>query len=349
MRFADGAKVRKYSAGVCSREAGARPGVESGCMLPCRRLMTLALLTVFVTTLGPALGAFGDAGHRVIGRLAELHLRDSRALEEVRRILRPNETLADASVWPDTIKNPLYEDEDTARFRLNHPGHDTYHYANLPFQADRYSLDAPGARSTDLAQVARESIRVLRGDSRTFTPREALRMLAHLAGDIHQPLHAGNAFVSASGPLRFVLPEGPTGWRPTLGGNALVYGPQDRFNLHSYWDAHAVNISMGKEDVSTYAARLFREVPPRDDWRNTGNADVWPEQWATEALVHAKAAHTGITLATYLGPDEAKRTAHRWRIEQPKDYDERARRLVPVQLAKAGHRLAETLKAIWPD
>jgi hypothetical protein len=250
MRFADGAKVRKYSAGVCSREAGARPGVESGCMLPCRRLMTLTLLTVFVTTLGPALGAFGDSGHRVIGRLAELHLRDSRALEEVRRILRPNETLADASVWPDTIKNPLYEDEDTARFRLNHPGHDTYHYANLPFQADRYSLDAPGARSTDLAQVARESIRVLRGDSRTFTPREALRMLAHLAGDIHQPLHAGNAFISASGPLRFVLPEGPTGWRPTLGGNALVYGPQDRFNLHSYWDAHAVNISMGKEDVT---------------------------------------------------------------------------------------------------
>ena len=64
--------------------------------------------------------------------------------------------------------------------------------------------------------MTRECIRVLRGSSTAFTRRDALRMLAHLVGDMHQPLHAGNAFVSASGPLRFVVPEGPTGWR-TLG------------------------------------------------------------------------------------------------------------------------------------
>lgn len=318
-------------------------------MTPSRRLIACTLLALFVSTFAPGLGAFGGSGHRVIGRLAELHLRDSRALREVRRILRANETLADASVWPDTIKNPLYEDEDTARFRLNHPGHDTYHYANLPFQADRYGLDVPGARPTDLAQIARESILVLRGESTMFTPREALRMLAHLAGDIHQPLHAGNAFVSASGPLRFVVPEGPTGWRPTLGGNALVYGPEDRFNLHSYWDTHAVNLAMRDEDVLTYAMRLHRDLPPREGWRNRGDADTWPAQWATEALVHAKDAHQGIRIVAYLGPDAAKRTAHRWRIEQPAEYDELARDKIPGQLARAGYRLAETLEAIWPD
>ena len=32
------------------------------------------------------------------------------------------DTLADASVWPDTIKDPLYEDADTASFRLNRRG-----------------------------------------------------------------------------------------------------------------------------------------------------------------------------------------------------------------------------------
>jgi hypothetical protein len=312
-------------------------------------LIPVTAAAALAALLAPSLGAFGDSGHRVIGRLAEIHLRDSRALQEVRRILRPGETLADASVWPDTIKNPLYEDEDTARFRLNHPGHDTYHYANLPFQADAYALDVPGARATDIVQIARESIRVLQGTSAMFTEREALRMLAHLTGDVHQPLHTGNAFVSASGTPHFVRPEGRVPWRPTLGGNALVYGPEHRFNLHSYWDTHAVNLSMRGDDVPTYTTRLLKEQPVRSEWRNTGAPVDWPIQWATEVLRPAKVAHEGIVIVEYLGPDAAKRTAHRWLIEQPGDYDERARRIVPVQLARAGYRLAETLKAIWPD
>lgn len=308
-----------------------------------------ALAAVAVSTLTIGVGAFGEAGHRIVGTLAELHLANTRALTEVRRILRPKETLADAAVWPDRIKNPLYEDGDTAAFRLNHPAHDTYHYANLPFQADAYDLTVPGARPTDAVQSAREAIRVLRAGKGMFTPREALRILAHLAGDIHQPLHVGNAFVSAGDPLTFVVPQGPTGWRTTLGGNALVYGPELRFNLHSYWDSHAVNITMGKEDAATFAARLFAETKPASGWVNTGDAETWPAQWGTEGLSRAKEVHAGLKLVKYLGPDEAKRTAHRWSIEQPAGYDDRARPLTRQQLALAGYRLAATLKAIWPE
>lgn len=294
-------------------------------------------------------GAFGGIGHRIIGTLAELHLRESRALGEVRRILRPGESLADASVWPDTIKDPLYEDGDTPRFRLNHPAHETYHYANLPFQASGYALDVPGARPDDAVQIARESIRVLRTGAGMFTRREALRMLAHLVGDIHQPLHVGNAFVSSREPLTFVVPEGDTGWRPTLGGNALVYGPNLRFNLHSYWDSHAVNLVRGDADAPTAAARLLKEVEPTAAWQGRGHVESWPEQWASEGITHAKEVHRGITLVRYLGPDDAKRTAHRWEIAQPPGYDERARPLVRQQLALAGYRLASVLRTIWPD
>jgi hypothetical protein len=303
----------------------------------------LAAATMTITV-----GAFGESGHRIVGTLAEMHLEDTRALNEVRRILRPNETLADASVWPDTIKNPLYEDGETAMFRLDHPAHDTYHYANLPFQVETYGLEVPGARPTDIVQMARESIRVLKTGDGLFTPREALRLLAHFAGDMHQPLHVGNAFVSASGPLQFVVPKGPTGWRTTLGGNALVYGPERRFNLHSYWDSHAVNITMGREDVATYSKRLFAEEKPASGWANTGDVDTWPAQWATWGIARAKPVHEGVRLVEYLGPDDAKRTAHRWLIEQPAGYDDRARQITREQLAIAGYRLAETLKAIWP-
>jgi hypothetical protein len=300
------------------------------------------------------LGAFGDEGHRTVGLLAEMHLKASpasggaRALTETRRILRPQETLADAAVWPDTIKSATYEDGDTALFRLSHPAQDTYHYTNPPFQAERYAVTLTGARPTDAVQMARECVRVLRGRSSAFTPREALRMLAHLVGDMHQPLHVGNAFVSAAPPLRFVPPDGPTGWRTTSGGNALVYGPQDRFNLHSYWDTHIVNLAMRNDDVPAFAARLMAEVPPGPEWKNGGDADTWPEAWATEILAPAREAYRDIRITTYLGPDESGRTPHRWRIEQPRGYDDRSRQVVRTQIAKGGYRLAALLRAIWP-
>jgi hypothetical protein len=309
----------------------------------------VALAAVMVSTLSLTLDALGATGHRIVGALAELHLRDSRALKEVRRILPRDHTLADASVWPDTIKNPLYEDADTTIFRLNHPAHDTYHYANLPFQTERYGLEVPGARPTDIVQMTRESIRVLQTGKGMFTPREALRLLAHFVGDLHQPLHVGNAFISSSGPLAFVEPKTPAGWRPSLGGNAMVYGPENRFNLHSYWDSHAVNITVQKEDVPAYAGRLFAEVPPAAGWKPSGEPDSWPAQWATEGLMHAKEVHRGLRLVSYLGPDDAKRTPHRWLIEQPSDYDQRARPLMRQQLAAGGYRLAAVLRAIWPD
>jgi hypothetical protein len=292
---------------------------------------------------------FADPGHRVVGRIAELHLANSRALEELRKILRPQETLADASVWADTIKSFAYEDADTQSFRLAHPAQDVYHFTNIPFQAIKYDAAAFGVHWIDIVRLTRESMRVLRGQSQLFTRREALRLLAHFLGDIHQPLHVGSGFVSAEGPLRFLSPEGPTGWRSTLGGNALRYGPNDNFNLHTYWDTHVVNLAMQKDDVAGYAARLVKELGVLPTWRNTGDPESWPALWATESLVLSKEAYAGIKITTYLGPDAERGPAHRWRIEQPANYDDMAKARVRVQLAKGGYRLAATLKAIWPD
>ena len=313
-----------------------------------RPVLTLTLAAAAIAGLTLTLDAFGAAGHRVVGLLAELHLKNSRALKEVHRILPKGHTLADAAVWPDIIKDPLYEDADTPTFRLNHPAHDTFHYANLAFQADGYALDVPGARPTDIVQMTRESIRVLKTGRGQFSERQALRLLAHFVGDLHQPLHTGNAFITSSGPLAFVAPKGPTGWRSTNGGNLLVYGPENRFNLHSYWDSHAVNLTMQQDDPAAFAARLFAERPAAG-WKPVGDPDSWPAQWASESIAHAKEVHRGVRIASYLGPDDAKRNPHRWLIEQPADYDQRARVLVRQQLAAAGYRLAEILKAIWPE
>jgi hypothetical protein len=299
-------------------------------------------------SLGLQLGAYGESGHRVVGRIAELHLAGSRALQEVRSTLRSEETLADAALWADTIKSVTYEDEDTGAFRLEHPSHEVYHYTDLPFQADRYDPDTPGAHFTDVVRMASECIKVLKGTSRVFTRREALRLLAHYVGDMHQPLHIGTAYVSATEPPAFVVPQGPTGWRMALGGNALRYGAEDAFNLHSYWDTRAVTLAMGPEDVATFSARLVKELPIAPEWNGTGNVESWPAEWATDALVYAKELHKDVRLVAYLGPDPERRTAHRWRIQLPPGYDDLARTRTRLQLAKGGYRLAATLKAIFP-
>ena len=314
-------------------------------MTPYIRLSSLAALALAATATA---GAFGEAGHRIVGHVAEIHLANTNALKQVRAVLAPGETLADAALWADTIKSATYEDEDTEPFRLEHPAHETYHYTNVAFQAARYDGAAPGAHWTDLVRMTRECIQVLQGESTTFTRRDALRLLAHFLGDIHQPLHVGNAFVSAQPPLGFVVPGSTGGWYSSLGGNALRYGPADAVNLHSYWDTHVVNLETQKEDPRLYAQRLVAGLSPAPDWQNQGDAAGWPEAWATEALAFASDAHKGITVLTSLGADPEGRVAHRWRIQQPAGYDDAAKPRVKVQLAKGGYRLAAVLKAVWP-
>ena len=72
---------------------------------PGRKLTLGALFLALAAFATPGLDAFGDPGHRVIGRVAELQLQQSgkpRALNEIRRILGPQETLAAATLWADT-------------------------------------------------------------------------------------------------------------------------------------------------------------------------------------------------------------------------------------------------------
>jgi hypothetical protein len=106
--------------------------------------------------------------------------------------------------------------------------------------------------------------------------------------------------------------------------------------------------AMQKEDVPTYAARLVAELPVVPEWTDKGDPGAWPERWVNEGLIYAKDAHRDIRIDVYLGPDAEKRIPHRWRITQPRGYDDPSRARIRIQLAKGGYRLAALLRAIWP-
>lgn len=318
--------------------------------------------------------AFGDAGHEIVGFIAEDRLRGTRALREIRRILAPGESLDQAAVWADRVKRDDFvaANAEARDFVSRNPNHRTYHYVDLPFQVSRYALDAPGTHPDtgpgrekeepggDVVQMLTACIQTLRGRSNRFTERQALRLLVHYVGDLHQPLHVGCGYVRETQPGRFVFVNPTTPGNASAvedqGGNALKFSlrragsfERETLSLHGFWDGDAVETAMGDRSPLSYARALITFVPVQPSWRAGGDANLWPEQWANDSLNAARAAYAGIRINGRHNPPPGDHRATQWGVSLPANYVRTAADTTRTQLAKAGFRLAELLKAIWPD
>ena len=130
--------------------------------------------------------------------------------------------------------------------------------------------------------------------------RLALHYVAHLVGDMHQPLHAGRA-----------MDQG--------GIDILVSYRGGTTNLHFFWDTNLVELETGngEEIAKRLTANLTEEE--RLKWQ-AGD----PKQWTNESLMLVR-SH-----AYDIGPS----------VELSDDYVEKARAIVRRRLAQAGMRLA---------
>ena len=119
--------------------------------------------------------------------------------------------------------------------------HNTFHFNDVAVQRTRFDRNFQGQNAHDLVAVIGAAIAVLT-DKPIAPPfpfsikdkKEALFMLAHFLGDLHQPLHVGSVYLDANGKL--VDPDNAHTVDPetaTSGGNAI----QDQnVNLHHEWD-----------------------------------------------------------------------------------------------------------------
>ncbi|MFX7853970.1 S1/P1 nuclease, partial [Acinetobacter baumannii] len=78
--------------------------------------------------------------------------------------------------------------------------HKQTHYADVALQRSRYLLGFAGTRPDDVVGSLRQAILVLQGkpapgQPQINSPREALLLLAHWVGDLHQPLHVGAVYL----------------------------------------------------------------------------------------------------------------------------------------------------------
>src|SRR5574341_1363008 len=228
-----------------------------------------------------------DKGHRIVGLIAQANL-STGALKEIERILASGMTLADAAVWPDHEGRSV-------------PDFDPLHYVSIPDDAGGYdqARDCP-ERNCMVEALSWFAAVIADKNAPVMIRRLVLRYVAHLVGDMHQPLHTGR-----------VADRG--------GVDIVVSYRGQTTNLHYFWDTNLVELETGSEEE--VAKRLSANFTDEDRLKWQGGD---PKQWTDESLmlVRSHASHTGGS------------------VELSDDYVEKARPIVRTRLVQAGIRLA---------
>jgi hypothetical protein len=334
-----------------------------------RRFLICCLLDISIAA-GQAY-AWGPDGHQTVAAIADNLIEGSNAAKEVKNILG-DPSLEAASVWADCAKGvdpcrnytyqtagryreckqyetPEREAEMNDFVRRNDKNcdpksceescHKQYHYADVAVQHDRYDRSFFGARDYDIVNAVAAATRVLKGDPAPVPfsfkgKREALLLLAHYVGDIHQPLHVGALYLDAEG--KPVNPDAGT-FDPktdTHGGNSIMVEGGNK-NLHALWD----DIPVSLKTTAHLNADLLKQagtIPVTG-----GQVYDWPARWASDTMGAARQAFEGLAF-TYR-PEEGH-----WVTELPVNYFYKMDGIKRIQLVKAGARLAQLLKTIWP-
>lgn len=309
--------------------------------------------------------AWGQLGHRTIATLALEHLKKSNpaAAAKVKEILG-DESVEDASIWPDDVRpnriksrsGRFAETEEGKAFNEAHPDNPMWHFVDLPLGAQAYG-DKRFSKENDIVETMMKCIDVLEGRSGFMSKRDALRFLLHLAGDVHQPLHAACGFFVFDENGRARLITDPDEAAANMdgndsGGNKLLLGSESgatnkspeeadkRLPLHRYWDEHLV--AMNAETEAELVVKLRDRVATFQP-THTGNVRTWPAQWATDSI--------GVSRKLYAELKYGKRfprTGKYWTIylNFQKGTKEKFTGMAGEQLVKATRNLAETLGAI---
>lgn len=199
---------------------------------------------------------WGQKGHDVTAAIAEAHL-----TPEAEAMI--DELLDGKSIiyWANWLDNASY----TPELRYTK----TWHYKNVN-EGVRYEEMSPNP-SGDAVTAIKSRMEILCDSTASREDKAlALKILIHVVGDIHQPMHLGHA--------------------TDLGGNRIKVKFFDRdTNLHSVWDtslpdaAHkwsytewVKQLDRLKEDVAT--AVVFPETYPSAGVYTSGLVDVWAKE-----------------------------------------------------------------------
>lgn len=229
----------------------------------------------------------------------------------------------------------------------NHDCHKSFHFADVAIQQDHYAPEFIGTHPYDIVSAINAAVARLRGEpvSGPFVfsdgrrgEAEAVRMLAHFVGDIHQPLHVGAIYLRRNGKVVNPDVDGDDSDYDTVGGNALATNKSGG-KLHGDWDDTLTKANMSPVVA---AARAVDAMPGPDS--------AWAAAWATDTLLQAQHAYSSLTFKKQVTVLQPKKSTY-WPVVyvDKAAYDKNRRNVQAQQIAKAGRHLADLLQAIWPS
>jgi hypothetical protein len=188
--------------------------------------------------------AWGVLGHRIVGQIADSYL-TKKAKKAIAEILG-NESVAMASNWPDFIKSdPSYN------YLYN------WHYINIKGGLTEDSIG--NYLANDTATDAYTKINFLTAQLKNKDLAQDkkvlyLRLLIHIVGDVHQPLHVGHADDQGGNKVKIQWFNAPG-------------------NLHTVWDSQLVNFQelsyteyATAINFTTKESRRVMQEKPVSDW-----------------------------------------------------------------------------------
>lgn len=145
--------------------------------------ISIIILSVLMLSEAASLYAWGPMGHDVVAAIAEQHL-TKKARKEIDKLLE-GKSIIYYSSWMDSIQNSPYWNDGYNKTK-------TWHYANvdegLTYQTMKKNENGDVVSALNMLTEALTT----RYDELTDSMRvDYLKMVVHLVGDLHCPMHAG--------------------------------------------------------------------------------------------------------------------------------------------------------------
>ena len=299
-----------------------------------KRLRLRSLIAIGVTLLilitPIASSGWGAGGHMMTASIAFDRLNPhakAKVIELLAIEIPPADEAAkskdfiNASHWADDVR-------DYHEFDFMAP----FHFINLPFTTDGTALPADLPKPDNILKGLQDNVAILRNSPDKAKQAQALRLIIHFVGDIHQPLHNVARISQAHK-------------QGDRGGNLFaitVPGQIDPTNLHSYWDG-GIDTFPPSGPPPGYDPPPLSKIPPAVAIARQGNPATDPKLklnepfnfklWSDESFALAKdVAYKGIQEGGQPSPA----------------YKAKAIPVVRRRVAWGGYRLAALLNAIWP-
>jgi S1/P1 Nuclease len=193
--------------------------------------------------------AWGVTGHRAIGLVAEKHL--SAKAKKKLKLLMGQESLAMMSTWMDEVRS-----DSSYNYTAD------WHWVTI--ETGKNYEESPKNPNGDVILTLERLVMELKSKKLDRKKEiEYVKMIVHLVGDIHQPLHVGCC--------------------DDRGGNSVkVKWFRNETNLHSVWDSNMIDDT--KLSYTELAGAL--EEPTTEVLTQWQKASV--RDWAAESMTYRK-------------------------------------------------------------